>query len=121
MSDDEIDKWEAYAERFESARPNRNAPRKDGQSAKRAKAQSIRKIEELSEKSGLEAGFVTTYHPARFEAEWLLSSLRSFYEQELITDVLASVKGGKEASVYRCAGHETTGQTFLAAKVYRPR
>jgi RIO kinase 1 len=62
-----------------------------------------------------------TYHPARYEAVWLEASLRSFFEQELITDVLSMVKGGKEANVYRCAANARTGQRFLAAKVYRPR
>jgi RIO kinase 1 len=52
---------------------------------------------------------------------WLLRSLRPFYDQELISDVEALVKGGKEANVYRCAAHPATGQKWLAAKVYRPR
>ncbi len=73
------------------------------------------------EAQGLEAGFETTYQPARYEAIWLYSSLRAFYDQALITDILSQVKGGKEASVYRCVGHPTTGTQFLAAKVYRPR
>src|SRR4029079_3185499 len=36
-------------------------------------------------------------------------------------DVLGQVKGGKEASVYRCVADPTTGAALLAAKVYRPR
>jgi len=51
----------------------------------------------------------------------LIESLASLYDQQFITDVLAQVKGGKEASVYRCAAHESTGVDLLAAKVYRPR
>lgn len=79
-------------------------------------------IEELVEDAeGLEAGFDPTYQPSRYEAGWLLSSLRSFYDRALITDVLARVKGGKEASVYCCAAHPSTGVSLLAAKVYRPR
>jgi RIO kinase 1 len=62
-----------------------------------------------------------TYQPARFERAWLGSSLRPFYDQSLITDVLSSVKGGKEASVYCCKAHPNTGHELLAAKVYRPR
>jgi RIO kinase 1 len=62
-----------------------------------------------------------TYVPARFEKQWLASSLRSFYQQHLITDVLSHVKGGKEASVYCCQASEVLEQTLLAAKVYRPR
>ena len=69
----------------------------------------------------LAGGRPMTYRPARYEAIWLEASLRSFFEQELITDVLAIVKGGKEANVYRCAAHARTGERFLAAKVYRPR
>jgi RIO kinase 1 len=71
--------------------------------------------------SELDGGFQTTYQPSRYEAEWLLESLRPFYDQTLITDVLALVKGGKEASVYRCRAHPSTGFEHLAAKVYRPR
>ena len=62
-----------------------------------------------------------TYVPARYEAVWLEASLRSFYEQELIVDVLANIRGGKEANVYRCAADSGTGESLLAAKVYRPR
>lgn len=63
----------------------------------------------------------TTYKPSRFEASWLLSSLKSFYDQNFITDVLAHVKGGKEASVYCCQGQSAFGLNLVAAKVYRPR
>ncbi|HUX87971.1 MAG TPA: RIO1 family regulatory kinase/ATPase [Chloroflexota bacterium] len=67
------------------------------------------------------ANYPMTYKPARFETGWLGSSLRSFYEGELIVDVVAQVKGGKEANVYRCTAHPRTGVAWLAAKVYRPR
>ncbi len=65
--------------------------------------------------------FIVTYKPARHERVWLLDSLRPFYEQGLITDVQALVKGGKEASVYRCAAAPVLGIPYIAAKVYRPR
>jgi RIO kinase 1 len=65
--------------------------------------------------------FIVTYQPSRHERGWLLDSLRPFYEQDLITDVLSQVKGGKEASVYCCAAHPSVGVPFVAAKVYRPR
>jgi RIO kinase 1 len=69
----------------------------------------------------VDLGFNTTYRPSRYEAGWLLSSLYAFYNEGLITDVLALVKGGKEASVYCCQPHPATGLGLLAAKVYRPR
>jgi RIO kinase 1 len=115
--DAEIDRYERYAERFEPAQPGQGARRQRKQPP-RTKSQIVN---ELAEPTGLEAGFVTTYQPARYEAEWLLSSLRMFYDEQLISDVLAQVKGGKEASVYRCTALPVTGATLLAAKVYRPR
>lgn len=79
-------------------------------------------LDELADAGeGLEGGFHTTYKPARFEQGWLLDSIRPFYDQGLITDVLSLVKGGKEASVYCCAADPQTGYEILAAKVYRPR
>lgn len=75
----------------------------------------------LADPDMIEAGFQTTYSPSRFEQRWLLQSLRTFVEQGLITDVLAQVKGGKEASVYRCLADPSTGSERLAAKVYRPQ
>jgi RIO kinase 1 len=68
-----------------------------------------------------EISFETTYVPGHFEQGWLLESLRPFYDRGLITDVLARIKGGKEANVYRCEAHPGTGLKLVAAKVYRPR
>lgn len=71
--------------------------------------------------SDVDLGFTTTYRPSRYEEGWLLSSLYSFYDEGLVVDVLAQIKGGKEASVYLCEPHPNTGLGLLAAKVYRPR
>lgn len=68
-----------------------------------------------------EDSFRFTYQASRHEAQWLNSSLAEFFDQMWFADVLRMVKGGKEASVYQCLGNETTGQPFIAAKVYRPR
>jgi RIO kinase 1 len=121
MDDDTaLDDLEYYDELYGPTRRERKAARK--QSRKRqGKQPSATEIARVAEPTGLEAGFNPTYQPGRFEAGWLLDSLRSFYEQHLISDVLGSVKGGKEASVYRCAADPTTGEALLAAKVYRPR
>jgi len=62
-----------------------------------------------------------SYQPALHEAEWLLQSLRSFYEEGLISDVLFQVQGGKEATVYCCRTGPACPSELLAAKVYRPR
>jgi RIO kinase 1 len=118
MSDDlgDYDRWGGYAERYDPSFERERGPRKAKSPAKRPP-----RIEDVAEARGLEAGFHISYHPARFEKIWLEDSLRSFFDQELITDVVANVKGGKEASVYRCVGHPTTGAPLLAVKVYRPR
>jgi RIO kinase 1 len=86
-------------------------------SSEEGKGRIIAEIDEAGE----DTVFKMTYPPAKFEAVWLRSSLRSFFEQDLIVDVVAQVKGGKEANVYRCLAHPRTGVELLAAKVYRPR
>ncbi len=58
---------------------------------------------------------------SRRDAPWILSSLAPFYDQHLITDVLHEAHSGKEANVYCCKAHPSTGVEYLAAKVYRPR
>jgi RIO kinase 1 len=78
-------------------------------------------VSEIAEAEGLESGFQPTYQPSKHESGWLMQSLASLYDQQLIADVLALVRGGKEASVYCCEADGSTGQTLLAAKVYRPR
>jgi RIO kinase 1 len=78
-------------------------------------------VSEVADAEGLESGFETTYQPSKYESGWLMQSLKSLYDQALITDVLMLVRGGKEAHVYCCEAGESTGQTLLAAKVYRPR
>jgi RIO kinase 1 len=118
-----FDKYEIYEEMFDPMRTDRRARRRRKSKARHVPKKAVSEIitDLVDETAGLEGGFETTYQPSRYEAEWLLSSLRTFYDRGLITDVLSVVKGGKEASVYRCAAEPATGETLLAAKVYRPR
>ncbi len=117
MASDDLDEpYAQYSEQFEPRAPKRKAPRSPKRTPPRAEA-----VSELAETSGMEAGFVTTYVPARYEEIWLRDSLRPFYDEHLIVDVLSQVKGGKEASVYCCTADPSTGTARLAAKVYRPR
>lgn len=78
-------------------------------------------VDAVTSDRGIALGLEITYTPARFEGGWLLDSLRNFFLQDLITDVVAQVKGGKEASVYRCVPHSSVRGEWVAAKVYRPR
>src|SRR5262245_6496596 len=131
------DPYEHYAEQFDPTWGDDSTHRGHKLRAKSTPKKSRSEVvAELAEPVGLEAGFVTTYQPARYEEEWLKSSLRMFYEEHLIRDVLGQVKGGKEASVYRCAADHGADRILaaargtdkhdgkaelLAAKVYRPR
>jgi RIO kinase 1 len=123
-NDTYFDEYELYEERFDPLKNDRQARRSRKPRVRPAPRKGQAEIAaEMSDEiaSELDGGFRTTYQPSRYEATWLLQSLRPFYDQALITDVLALVKGGKEASVYRCRAHPSTGLALLAAKVYRPR
>lgn len=48
-------------------------------------------------------------------------ALDFFFAEGMITEILYPVKSGKEASVYCCQAHPSTGAELLAAKIYRPR
>ena len=55
------------------------------------------------------------------EQDPIVQALDTFFDEGLITDVLYEVKSGKEATVYCCEAHPSTGVELLAAKFYRPR
>ena len=114
--------YEHYEEQFNPLRSDRKARRTRRLEARHTPRKPPSQIlTEIAEPTGLEGGFNTTYRPGRFERGWLLSSLSSFYDQGLITDVTAQIKGGKEANVYRCRPNAMLDVEYVAAKVYRPR
>jgi serine/threonine-protein kinase RIO1 len=49
------------------------------------------------------------------EEHRILENLNSFYHDNIITNVLYRLKGGKEANVYCCAAHPSTGLDLPAA------
>jgi len=76
----------------------------------------------LIELAETENELIFSYSASKHEKEWLMGSLRFFYQQQWFDDILRLIKGGgKEASVYQCLANETTQTDYLAAKVYRPR
>jgi RIO kinase 1 len=93
--------------------------RKQGGQPSNARAAARSKF--MTEQDDRHTSFDFTYRAARFEQGWLLDSLGSLYEHQWIRDVLARVKGGKEANVYRCRSGAAVDLPFTAAKVYRPR
>jgi RIO kinase 1 len=78
-------------------------------------------LREQAQEDARQPEFHPTFLAHQRDRLWVLSSLGRFYEDDLITDVLRAVKSGKEATVYCCAAHPSTGAEYLAAKVYRPR
>jgi RIO kinase 1 len=123
MKDDAyIDRYEYFEALFDPSWVDpigQQRKRKTNHKPKRTRSQIVADL--ADDTTDVELGFNTTYQPSRYEEGWLLSSLYPFYDEGLITDVLALVKGGKEASVYLCQAHPATGRALLAAKVYRPR
>jgi RIO kinase 1 len=118
---DELDYLEKYNPTRKASQPAVQRPRRFKSDPKPRKNQA-EELSQIVEATGLEGGFKISYKPAQYEEGWLLNSLRDFYDQHFIVDVLAQLKGGKEASVYRCQAHPSlTGQPLVAAKVYRPR
>ena len=48
-----------------------------------------------------------------------IEALEPFFDEGWITEVIRSVKSGKEATVYLCRAGARTGEELVAAKVYR--
>lgn len=114
--------FEQYETQFDPLTNDRKARRKRKPKAKHVAKKSVDTLlDEIVDADIGETHFETTYQPSLYESGWLLQSLQPFFDQKHISDVLALVKGGKEASVYRVEAHPTTGETHFAAKVYRPR
>jgi RIO kinase 1 len=83
-------------------------------------------LDEIIQHSGAqqvadEQAFRPTFTSSRHEREWILSFIGPFYVEQMISDVIARVKGGKEANVYCCTAFPGLGVELVAAKVYRPR
>ena len=114
-------------EDFEGLPPIKNAPRerkislnkrKPNREPKRSEEEILASL--VDDVDDLES-LSFTYHASRHERGWIVNALQRFYDQRWIIDVLRLVKGGKEASVYQCAGNPKITDRYIAAKIYRPR
>ncbi len=116
-----FDDYEMLAARFGVQQPDEETNYRT-RDRRKPKQKSKQVVAELAESpSTLEEDFRISYTPARYEAIWLKDSLQPFFTQALLEDVLALVKGGKEANVYLCKATPTMPTPYIAAKVYRPR
>jgi RIO kinase 1 len=129
MYSDDEDRYEELAAAFvtEPARPRRprRARREEDAPAKTSYERNpevqhwlLAQAQELSERK---PPFNPAFLAGQRDRPWTLSSLTSFYEHDLIRDVLGVAKSGKEATVYCCAAGPAAGTDYLAAKIYRPR
>ncbi len=116
------DEYEYLAARFQ-LNTDEEQPSRGGKARKKGKQpnQGKRAATLVDAQPKLEDAFHTTYRPARYEEGFLKESLQPFVTQTLIDDVLALVKGGKEANVYLCQAAPHLDVELIAAKVYRPR
>jgi RIO kinase 1 len=121
----ELDLDEEFEVITRAPRKGRYNPRHDRShlKARRDRAEAIAELVEVDKEGAenVEMGFRPTFTGSFHEREWILNYLGPFYESHRITDVLRRVQGGKEANVYCCAAHPSTGLELVAAKVYRPR
>ena len=74
-----------------------------------SKRKQLRAMDELEEQE-----ILTQRDPVQ-------ATLDHFIAEGMITEILYEVKRGKEATVYCCQAHPSTGVELLAAKIYRPR
>lgn len=118
---DAYDEDTYYTEQFNLNKGARTVRHRKTSPNHRPKKDHDEILKSIAQATGVEGGFRTTYQPARYETGWMFDAIRSFYDEELISDVLAMVKGGKEASVYRCQATPAADVDLLAVKIYRPR
>jgi serine/threonine-protein kinase RIO1 len=65
------------------------------------------------------ADFAAAREFSKYERTRIRQHLATFHDKQLIVDVVHRVKAGKEATVYTCTGHPSTGRSVIAAKLYR--
>jgi RIO kinase 1 len=65
--------------------------------------------------------FASAVQFTKYERTRLREHLATFHEKELIVDVVRRIGTGKEATVYACTGHPSTGCSVFAVKLYRER
>jgi RIO kinase 1 len=119
LEDEELE--QQHYQKIKGKQGSQGKPTRKQSYESNADVQRWLQLQSLKQDDLSKPAFNPTFLAGKRDAFWILSSLTSFYEQDLITDVLHVVKSGKEASVYCCTAHPSTGLDYVAAKIYRPR
>jgi len=127
FADEELEVYQDPRDRRASPAPRlkKHGRHVQGTALPQKKQQQVA-VNELIDRGGAallasEEIFHPTFQSSFHEREWILNYLGAFYDVGLISDVIARVKGGKEANVYCCTSRSADGEELLAAKLYRPR
>ena len=121
---DDPELFEEFTAEFDPMYTDRQARRKrKKKQVHEPKKTQEQVVEELADDTGIVGGFEITYNAGtrdHHERQWLQDSLTGFFYLDLIVDIMAMVKGGKEASVYRCEAHETTDYHLAGSEGLSP-
>ncbi len=108
--------------RGRSRQAHRQSKQKAGHDAKQSRQEILAAITAENDQAiDFNPTYLQNFRPEQREYRWIQENLAGFYHDKIIADVMAVVKAGKEANVYRCVGSEALGHELIAAKIYRPR
>ena len=102
---------------------DRRAIKKAGAEKPKLTRQSEKAAEILKEAaaSGVEADvFNPSFVCKFFERDWVVQYFGGFYDNNLISDVISRVKGGKEANVYVCVARPHVGPGVARRQAVSP-
>ena len=120
LDDDELD-----ASSFLKSNRDRRAIKKTAENQKPVLTRQSDKTAEVLKEAAASGVETDTFNPSFackfFERDWVIEYLGGFYDNNLISDVISRVKGGKEANVYVCVAQPHIDVPLLAGKLYRPR
>lgn len=109
-------------EQFEYEDNGRQAHRQKGKKQRRKDTAHLHQLHDMDDGiDSWEPSYVRNLDPQHHERQWVIDSLAYFYTDNIVSDVMRLVKGGKEANVYLALGHADVGEPLIAAKLYRPR
>ncbi len=108
-------------ERPGARRRERREPGQSSDSERDSEGETPTVVAPKPEPTPAALAFAATVQVTETERAWIRQHLLPFFENELIVDVVRRVKAGKEATVYLCSAHPSTGRSLIAAKLYRER